>query len=379
MLANRRVKDDQGKQKPLFPFWEASDNRREFAKVGYDPALPVENGSGGAILNLWRGFDREARRGRCGLMLRHLFRVVCNGNMVHFRYLLAWMAHLVQRPGEAPGSAVVLRSRREGTGKTTVMNWLATILGRHAMLMNTPDQLLGRFNAHLETISFVGLNELGWAGNKDSEAKLKSNITDPTITVERKHGGIYSVPNILHIMATSNSEWVVPAGNGARRHFVLEVNPSRAGDAVYFKALYHEADTGGIEAFMHVLSHVDLAGVSLREVPATEALREQQERSLPLTSQWALDLAERGIGRAGGLGSAGKITFGQPVEYRALYDDYVEYAISRGARPLATGPFGKWLARVGLQEMRTSSQRQRDLPSADEFAEHIRKDAGVRS
>jgi len=373
LLANRFVDNGAGARRPVFPHWETSPHRRTVAQVIYDPTGCTTNARGEAILNLWRGFARGPQPGGWDLMGRHLFEVVCKSNARHFTYLLAWMAHLVQRPWEAPGVVIVLRSQREGTGKTTVLGWLSSMLGIHALMLSDPTQLLGRFNTHLETISFVGLNELGWAGDKDAAAKLKSIITDPTIIIERKHGGVYSVPNVLHVMATSNNEWVVPAGDGARRFFVLDVDPVRAGDHAYFDALHHEAHNGGIEAFMDFLQRFNLATVNLRAVPVTDALREQQERSLTLQAQWALDLADR----AGNAGIAGAIIFGRTVDTRALYEDYLTFATSRRARHLEPGPFGKWLTRIKLEDDRTSTQRRRILPSSDEFAKLVRKSAGV--
>lgn len=373
ILANRFVDIGAGAKKPLFPFWEASPNRRTVAKVVYDPTGRMTNATGEAILNLWNGFARIPRAGNWDLMGKHLLTVICNGDIEHFSYLLAWMAHLVQRPWEAPGVVVVLRSQREGTGKTTVLGWLSAMLGIHALMLSDPTQLLGRFNTQLETLSFVGLNELGWAGDRDAAAKLKSIITDSTIIIERKHGGVYPIDNVLHIMATSNSDWVVPAGDGARRFFVVDVCPSRARDHVYFDALYRQADTGGIEALMDFLLRFNLDTVNLRAVPVTDALREQQERSLPLQVQWALDLADR----AGHAGVVGAIIFGQVVQTRALYEDYLSFVTARRARPLGDGPFGKWLTKIKLPEDRTGAQRRRVLPSIDEFAKLVRASAGI--
>jgi hypothetical protein len=373
LLANRFVDNGAGGRKPLFNTWEASPSRHTVARVVYDPAGGALNAKNELILNLWRGFARTPHPGSWDLIGQHLLRVVCSGNVSHFAYLLAWMAHLIQRPWEAPGVVVVLRSQREGTGKTTVLGWLHAMLGIHALMLADPAHLLGRFNTHLETISFMGLNELGWAGDKQAAAKLKSIITDPTITIERKHGGVYSVPNVLHVMATSNSDWVVPAGDGARRYFVLDVDPSRAGDHAYFDALYHEADNGGVEAFMDYLLRFNLDLVDLRKAPVTDALRQQQERSLPLQARWALDLADR----ADSSGTAGMITFGRTVLTRKLYDDYVAFATSRRAYPLEAPVFGRWLTKIGLVEGRSSTQRQRILPAATEFARIVRKNSGV--
>lgn len=367
-LASRSIVNPDGTRKSAYPIWNNSPDRREVAEVRFDPTGSVTTGSGEPILNLWRGFNRTARRGCCKRMLRHLRDVVCKRNREHFYYLLAWMAHLIQRPWEAPGVVVILRSAAEGSGKSSVGVWLAEMVGDHALVMAEPTQLLSKFNAHLETRCLVILNELQWAGDRDAASKFKSIVTDPYLTVERKHGGVYSIPNILHIMAATNSEWVVPAGHGARRWFVLDVDEGRVRDHAYFDALRWEADNGGIEALMYILQRFKLDGVNLRAIPVTEALREQQERSLSLEAQWALDLTERG-----------GLWFNGTVESRNLYNDYTSYAQCRRVRPLASNALGRYLTRLKVPLDHTSTGGRRAMPSADDFAARVRKDAGVHS
>ena len=367
-LASRSIVAADGTRKPAYPIWNSSPDRREVAEVRFDPAGSVTTGSGQPMLNLWRGFNRKAWLGKCKRMLRHLRDVVCSGNREHFRYLLAWMAHLVQRPWEAPGVVVVLRSAAEGSGKSSVGVWLAEMLGDHALVMAEPTQLLSKFNAHLETRCLVVLNELHWAGDKDAASKFKSIVTDPYLTVERKHGGVYSVPNILHIMAATNAEWAVPAGHGARRWFVLDVDQARIRDHVYFDALHREAADGGIEALMYILQRFRLDCVNLRSVPITEALREQQERSLSLQAQWALDLADRG-----------GVWFDGVVESRHLYNDHTSYAQARRVRSLASNTLGRYLTRLEVPLVHTSTGGRRTMPSADAFAARVRKAAGIHA
>lgn len=367
-LASLSIVAADGMRKPAYPIWNSSPERREVAEVRFDPTGRVTTSSGQPMLNLFRGFNRKARRGLCKMMLRHLRDVVCSSNLEHFRYLLAWMAHLVQKPWEAPGVVVVLRSAAEGTGKSSVGVWLAEMLGDHALVMAEPTQLLSKFNAHLETRCLVVLNELQWAGDKDAASKFKSIVTDPYLTVERKHGGVYSVPNILHIMAATNAEWAVPAGHGARRWFVLDVEQARTRDHAYFDALHHEAENGGIEALMYILQRFKLGCVNLRAVPVTEALREQQERSLSLHAQWALDLADRG-----------GVWFDEFVESRLLYNDYFSYVQLRRVRPLASNALGRYLTRLKVPLDHTSTGGRRAMPAADAFAARVRNDAGIHS
>lgn len=373
VMANRSVQLDNGAHVPLFKFWNGHSARNEVSRVVYAPGCGSVDEYGTPILNLYQGLNRKPREGRWTLMRSHLLKVICQGNLKLYRYLLGWMAHLIQRPDAAPGVVVVLRSLVEGVGKTTVVEWLCSMLGRHALMLNDPSQLLTKFNAHLEDKSFVGVNEPSWPGIKDAEAKLKSMITDAFITIERKHGGVYQVPNNLHFMFTTNAEWAVPAGSKARRYLVLDVDPSMAGNSGYFDALYHEAAAGGIEAMLHVLLSFRLDQFDIRSVPITEALKDQQERSLPMEAQWALDLIDRDYK---GLGGASNF-FGRKVTARLLYDDYEAYVRSRRRHPMSSVTFGKYLTRVGVDLQRTGSSRQRNMPTSEVFADLVRQAAGV--
>ena len=365
-LASRSIVNADGTRKPAYPFWNSSPNRREVAEVRFDPAGSVTTASGQPMLNLWQGFSRTAQRGTCKRMLWHLRDVVCSGNREHFRYLLAWMAHYVQKPWEAPGVVVVLRSGAEGSGKSLVGVWLAEMLIDHALVIADLSRLLSKFNAHLETRCLVAINELQFSDNKEAASKFKSIVTDPYLTVERKHGGVYTVPNILHILAASNAEWVVPAGHRARRWFVLDVDQGWVGDHAYFDALRQEADNGGIEALMYFLQRFKLDRINLRAVPVTEALREQQERSLSLEAHWALDLADRG-----------GLWFGGPVDSRLLYNDYMSYAQARRRTPLHPNALGRFLTRLDVPLVHTNTGGRRIMPSAEAFTARVRKHAGI--
>ena len=346
MLANRRVRlgsnDDQPKFIQLVTFWMLSKQRLEFGRAIYDPegliALPGEK-----VLNLYAGFSRSTRPGHWDLMMAHLYCVVCGSNEALFWYLIKWLAHAVQHPGTSPGTVIVLRSRKEGTGKTTVAEWLHAMFGRHSMMLNTPEQLIGQFGEHLECISFICVNEPTFPGDHAGARKFKSMITESEWVLEPKGRKIYRVANVAHILLTTNELWVVPAGSGARRFVMFDVDERRAGDHAYFAALRHQANSGGIEAMLHALLAVDLTDFDVRDIPVTSALIEQQQLSASAEVQWALDLAEDG----------GHL-FGTTVSSRDLYELYETHAKTMGTRhPLTKIGFGKWLSSLGLRPAQT--------------------------
>jgi hypothetical protein len=59
-----------------------------------------------------------------------------------------------------------------------VLEVMDRIFGRHSVLLNTADDLTGKFNDHLEHVSFIGLNEPAYAGDHQQAAKFRSMITE---------------------------------------------------------------------------------------------------------------------------------------------------------------------------------------------------------
>ena len=92
--------------------------------------MTVPNG----YLNLWQGFAVKPHKGDWTLFDDHLFYVICGENQRYYDWLMDWLAHLVQKPYEKPGSAVVLKSEVKGTGKSMVVEFLRRILERNILL-----------------------------------------------------------------------------------------------------------------------------------------------------------------------------------------------------------------------------------------------------
>src|SRR3954452_20346991 len=102
------------------------------------------------------------------------------------------------------------------------------------------------------------------------------------------------VANRLHVIIASNEDWVIPAGLDERRFVVFDVAEHRKQDKSWFDPLYAEMDTGGLEAMLYDLLTCELDGWHPRQIIRTEALRQQQLRSLSPEEEWWLELLETG-------------------------------------------------------------------------------------
>jgi hypothetical protein len=274
--------NDEGKpiQKPLGLWWLRQQHRRQYGKLVFVPGVDVPD-----AYNLWRGFGVDPKPGKCELFLNHVRNVICNGIEEHYNYFVGWMANGVQCPSR-PGYAAVVMKGDQGTGKSFVAKAYGSLFGRHFMQVTDPKHLVGSFNAHLRDCVVLFGDEAFFAGDKKHESILKMLITEEMLMVEPKGVDAEQSCNCIHLMMASNDHWVVPAGVGDRRFFVLQVNNNHKEDHNYFIAIQKELDNGGREALLHYLMNYDLKNFDVRVIPKTNELQKQKLYSLAAEEMW---------------------------------------------------------------------------------------------
>lgn len=270
-----------GNSKPAAQAWLGHPQRRTFDRITFAPGQAAS----ASDYNLWRGFSVAARPGNWSLLRQHIFDIVCHGNAGHFDYVVGWMALAVQCPNRAGEVALVIRGGR-GTGKGTLARAMLRLFGQHGMQINNGKHITGNFNSHLRDCVMLNVDEGFWAGDKQAEGVLKGLITEPTLTVEGKGRDAITAPNYLHIIITSNEDWVVPAGPDERRFAVFDVSNHQQKNEAYFAALYDQLEHDGYEAMLHDLLNYDLSRFSVRRVPNTTGLQQQKLASLEPVAKW---------------------------------------------------------------------------------------------
>lgn len=302
--------------------WFKWEDRRYYLGRGlvFEPGGPLEIRND--MINLWRGFGIEPKQGNWSLLHDHIFNVVCSGNPKNYDYLIRWMALAVQQPSEPMGVAVAFRGG-QGAGKGVVARTFGRLFGKHFAHIANGDQLTGRFNAGLGTSCFVFLDEALWAGDKKSEGVLKALITEPRLQLEAKFKDPIMVENRLRIMVASNNDWMVPAGIGDRRWFVLDIANTYAGTKHrgYWASLYAEIEHGGAAAMFRDLLNMDLSGFDVRAVPDTAAKAQQQAHSLHGTDAWLHHILNEGA-----IGHQHWKNNGLDVRTHEAYCDFLDFS-----------------------------------------------------
>lgn len=269
----------------------------------YNDGVTFAPGEGdqGSRLNLWQGYAVRAKHGDVSVWLEHLERVICNGDKANARYLLQYLAHMVQRPQEKPSVSVTLRTEGKGAGKDLFLKPLLTMFGRHAILLNDTNQVTGRFNAVLEGKILITLNEAR-IHSEDQLQKFKTVISEPTAPIERKGVDIMNVRNFARLISTTNHDDAIKVEKGERRQFMLACSEEfahREGDIehdavreAYFGPLAKFAQGKGPAYLLDYLQNVDLSGFNPHKAPATAELSHALALNMAPFDAWLVEVAQ---------------------------------------------------------------------------------------
>jgi hypothetical protein len=342
IYSNQKVPNPERGNPPLVSkakVWLDSPHRREYQGIVFRPDTRERDVEG--YYNLFRGFAIEPKPGDWSLFQNHIREVIACGDDRIFKYIMAWMAQLVQQPGgQRPGTAIVLRGK-QGTGKGCFVTQFGAIFGCHFLHITNQNQLTGRFNSHQKNALLVFCDEGFWAGDKAAEGVLKGMITEEQILVEPKGKDAFAVKNHIRLIVASNNDWVVPAGLEERRFLVLDVGDKHMQDRPYFDKIFAQMDNGGRDAMLHDLRQHDFSGVNLRAIPRTEALMDQIVSSMsPVRKFWYERLSQGSLCE-----SDSEWKCAVPTEQ--LYEYYLKFADKIGGRyPLTSTEFGKEIRKL---------------------------------
>lgn len=331
----------------LFDLWMKSPNRKSHYGIAFDPSERTPN----TFLNLWEGFAVDEIEGE-ELLERikyHLRHVICDGDDFNYGYLLAWMAQIIQQPHIKTGVMIALRSDERGTGKSTVSILLERMLGQHAIRIQDSKHLTGSFNHHLANKIFVTIEEAFWSGSDKDAGKLRTMVTESTMTIEAKGKDVIEIDSYHRFLMCTNNEWTVPATKDERRYFVLDVPPTKRGDVDYFDALHKDIQNDDcISQFFNFLKNYDISKYDLRKAPATKALQEQIEQSMKYHESWLQDLLDRGYVYGTGRNHSLESDYAQ-IPKDDFFNDYIRYCDSLSLtsyQRIKPAELGKYIKKV---------------------------------
>ncbi len=180
------------------------------------------------------------------------------------RWLMAFFAHAVQKPGVKIQSAPLLYSAETGTGKNTICNVIPQILfGEQWVRTISGNVLASQFNDTVGETWWLYLEELRSGASKVERVaitnKLKAWITDNVIEVHPKGLKPYNMRNRIQVCGTSNFDDAVQLDNNDRRWAVGEMHDTIAeADAMNIYAFLNSERAPGV--LQYIFRNTSIAG-----------------------------------------------------------------------------------------------------------------------
>lgn len=348
-------------------WWLAHSDRRTYDTCTFEPEkAPGEQYENGiATFNMWEGLAIEPKQGNWKKTCKHIYTILCNKDRTKFKYVMRWFAYAVQYPGRPAQVALIFKGKK-GTGKGVILQSMARLFGRHGLVVANREHLTGKFNQHLEYATYLYADEAYYPGDKEVEGVLKNLITEPTIAVEAKFRSLKISRNCLHIVMSTNNDWVIPATEDERRYFINEIDNKYAkGESGsvnrdnYFDDIWGEMQGEGIRAMLYDLQNMKLGTwTPKKNVPVTSEMKKQIKLSLSKTKFAVFELLDHGI-FPGALNFKGEytVTSKNLIRYVHGLDDSYKTITSRGLID--------FLKEFGVTLTRTNKARLYVFPELD--------------
>ena len=245
-------------------------------------------------LNLWSGHTAVPKQGDWKVIDDYLFDVICSQNNELYKYILNTLAHNIQHPEIKTGICIVYVGE-EGVGKGIKAQLLEATWGKTTLLVQDMDTVVGNFNKSIEQVFNVFLDEALFSGNKKQTDKLKSMITEPTITIEGKYEPQRKMLSYHRFWAATNRPHFAHIRTDDRRFLFVRVSNIHKQDTTYFAKVVNALHDGHtLEAFVHDLLNADLSNFDFRKKPNTEETWEQKRRSLSGVSRYWFEVLSTG-------------------------------------------------------------------------------------
>jgi hypothetical protein len=161
--------------------------------------------------------------------------------------VLRWCATLIARPEIKMLYGLLMISEVQGVGKTTLgEKILAPLVGiENVSAPSESDIVESQFNSWIAHRRLAVVNEIYAGASAKAYNKLKSVITDRTITVNKKHQATYEIENWVHVFACSNSTRALRLSADDRRWLVPKVTEVKQ-ELGYWAKLNDWIDNGGL-------------------------------------------------------------------------------------------------------------------------------------
>ena len=256
---------------------------------------PNESTCPADVYNLWEPFtysnvsgdyisDSEA----LGKIL-HLIKVLANHEEQSEKFLLDWIAQIIQYPHIK--SVVPVIQSDEGAGKNTLIDILKELLGKSKVwdCTSPEEHIFGRFNDKMRDAFLINLNEANSSNFKGIMGRVKGMITEDTYDLRAMQQGAITLPSFHRFILMTNADYPIPTSEKDRRFGIIKASNELIGNDDFFDDMRKNVITNqnAMRTFWDFLKARNVsAKMTKHDLPDTEYHRELKRANAHPVIQW---------------------------------------------------------------------------------------------
>ena len=284
--------DDDGAMTHILQTWLKDDNKRSYKRVDF---LPPPLSCPKNIYNMYTGmeyqkwdnvkYDEDTNIDNILNLIKLLAGNERNEECAD--YLTKYLAHIIQRPGELPRTALIFCSE-QGMGKNRFASLIGAIIGMQYTKVTTDlKDITGRFADNSKKFLSV-LGEAQTVQAFTSKEQIKSLITDETINVERKgKDTLFNIHNTTRTMFFGNTDNIVNIEMSDRRFQPFKITCDKPSEEFYSKLADDTKDKEVLLKFAHYLEKIDISNFNFEtDRIKTSYYTDQQEINIPIIAKY---------------------------------------------------------------------------------------------
>ncbi len=203
----------------------------------FDPtkSTGIFESSGEKFFNRYQAPNIVTCNGDCTVLTEFLAYLVPNNEeRAHLERMIAWT---VRNPGRKLGHALLLQSKAQGIGKTTLIDIWRALLGYENTRKTNSEEMASNFQSYMSDALLVVLEELNLGNGMTVYNKLKDLITGDTAILNEKYIRQKEVRNMANFVFLSNLDAPLLIEQEDRRFFVID-SPAEKRDEAFWSQFH---------------------------------------------------------------------------------------------------------------------------------------------
>ena len=298
---------------PFFNKWIMDINKRCYEKLVFDPSKEFDSNK---YYNLFTGFNYEFNDidtdNSVEIFLEHI-KLLCNNDQDACKYLLNYIAHIIQYPEQLPLVAIVMCGSK-GVGKDALIDIIEKLIGlKYSHRSNNFNDLFGNFTPALKHKLIIQLDEVAGLDGYKMKENLKCFITKTVVCINEKNVPQYKLNNYARLFLTSNNNNPIEVTSDNRRFFCIMAGDKR--EKSYYDNLYNMMNSSdNMNSIFNFLYDHDLEGFKTTAFPMTDKMKIMMEHNINPIYYYLKD----------------RITKSQFISNQYIMDDYKNYLLDNG-------------------------------------------------